>query len=247
MKFSANPRNLKYLTLGCGVLGLVLRLVLYGTGMEQGLLAQPHWAATALWLLTAGTLAALLYGTRAIRGPESVSDSFPAAPIAAGGCTLAAIGTAVTVLSESPAANPLCTVFGILAAAVLVVLGICRLFGIPAHALLYGFLSAYFAMRMVFQYRTWSADPQLMDYCFQLFSCVGVMLASFHLGAFDAGLGSHQKLWFWSLSAVYLCCLTPAGPGNSTLYVTCALWLVTNLTCLDAKKRRRKPKLNLED
>lgn len=247
MYFSPNFRKLKGLSIVCGIAGMILRLILYATGMDRGLLAQPHWASTALWILTAAVLAGLLYGTRSIRSPKKASDAFPASPIAAGGSVLAAIGTIVTVLSESANANPVCTVFGLAAAVILVALGFCRLRGIPAPALLCGLLSAYFAIRMVFQYRTWSADPQLMDYCFQLFACVALMLACFQLGAVDAGLGSHQKIWFWSLCAAYLCCLTPAGPGNSALYVTCALWLVTNLTDPDDKNRRWKPKYCRED
>lgn len=247
MKFSIKPDQLKYLTLGCGALGLALRYTLYATGTDaRGLLISFHWSAIALWLLTAVVLVGLVYLTRSIDGPGSCADCFPCSAVAWIGCIVGGFGTAIATVLESGTMPLLCNVLSYLAALLLLILGVCRLLGIGADALLHGALCLYFALRMVFQYRSWSSDPQLMDYCFQLFACVGLMLAAYHQGAFAIGLGSHKKLWFWTLLTTYLCCLTPVGPGNSLLFVACGIWIFTNLSVLHARPRRRKPALNLD-
>ena len=49
--------QLKYGTLGAGLLGLLLRVLLYSTGIDRrGLLISGHWAQIALWLLTAAVI-----------------------------------------------------------------------------------------------------------------------------------------------------------------------------------------------
>lgn len=243
MKRTITPPTLICLSLGCGLLGMALRYLLYAQAADALGLLSSHWASPALWVLTALILAVLLYGTRTIQGPQNILDCFPTSIPAAVGCAAAAVGFLITAFQETTSISFL---LSIATALLLFGLGLCCLLGIAPHALLGGGLSACFAIRMVLQYRTWSADPQLMDYCFQLFACVGLMLASYHQGAFGIGLGSHKKLWFWSLTSLYLCCLTPAGPGSPLLYLTCGVWMLTNLTTLVPRPRRQRAKLDLE-
>lgn len=252
MKISVKPNTIKYLVLGAGALGLLLRYLLYATGTDdQGLLVRDHFARILIWLLTAVTLAGLFVLTRKITGPEPYRDRFPASTPGGIGCILAAGGTLLTTISEMPnatgSAELVCTVLGFAAALILLLLGICRLTGFEPGFLLHAVLCVYFALRMVAQYRYWSSDPQLMDYCFHLLACVGLMLASYHHAAFGAEMGSHRQLWFFSLAAVYLCCLTLAGPEDQLFYLTCGIWLFTNLTSLTAKPRRQRPALDLQE
>ena len=251
MKFSVKPKILIYLVLGSGVLGLALRYLLYATGTDsQGLLAASHFARYLIWILTAVTLAGLFLLTRQISGPELYRDCFPASTPAGIGGILAAIGVLLTTITEASAgtgaAEMACTVLGYVAALVLLFVGVCRLCGMQPGFLFHAVLSIYFALRMVAQYRHWSSDPQLMDYCFHLCACVGLMLTSYHHAAFGAELASHKRLWFFSLATVYLCCLALAGPENQLFYLTCGIWLFTNLSSLEAKPRRQRPSLNLD-
>lgn len=239
MNISANPKKLLYLVLGCGILGLELRYVLYTAGQDsQGLLVSNHWSMVLLWTLSVLTLLGLWYLTRQIEGPVSYQRSFPVSGLAGAGSLLAAAAVLISTLKSGGSAVG--TILGILAAAALVLTGLCRMFGFVSNALLYGLLCVYFAGRMVTQYQSWSADPQMIDYCFHLFACVSLMLSSYQLGAFDAGLGNHRRLWFWSLLSVYLCCICMVGPGGSLFYPACALWLLSNLSCLNPRRRRPK-------
>lgn len=250
MKLSVKPATLKYLILGAGALGLLLRFLLYATGTDdQGMLVRGHFCNFLLWILNAAVLAGLFLLTRQIRGPELYRDCFPTSTSAGIGCVLGAAGVLITSIREASADDAtqlVCTVLGFATALVLLFLGLCRLCGFEPHFLFPAVLCVYFAIRMVSQYRHWSADPQLQDYGYHLCACVGLMLTAYHHAAFGAELGNHRRLWFFSLVTVYLCCLTLAGPANHLFYLTMGIWLFTNLTNLTAKPRRRRPALHLE-
>lgn len=251
MKISVKPATLKYLVLGAGALGLLLRFLLYATGTDdQGLLVRGHFSSYLMWILNTVVLVGLFLLSRSITGPELYRDCFPTSTPAGIGCILAAVGVLITTIAEASATDTtqlLCTVLGFAAVLILLFLGFCRLCGFEPNFLFPAVLCVYFAIRMVSQYRNWSADPQLQDYCYHLCACVGLMLTAYHHAAFGAGMGSHRQLWFFSLATVYLCCLTLAGPENQLFYLTTGIWLFTNLTSLAAKPRRRRPALNLEE
>ena len=100
---------------------------------------------------------------------------------------------------------------------------------------------------MVSRYQMWSSDPQLQDYCFYLTAYVALMLTAYHHAAFDAGMGSHKLLWFFSLAAMYLCCLSLKGNADTVLLLGCGVWAFTNLTHLTVRPRRQRPALDLSE
>lgn len=252
MKFTIKPKDLTYLTLGAGGLGLVLRILLYTTGMDdKGLLKSGHVANILIWLLTGLVLAGLFLLTRKITGPERYQDAFPVSGVGAIGSVLAAAGILIDTISllgnRVGLQDTICSIAGFIAVAALVLTGLCRLGGYKPSFLCHALLSAYFALRLVCQYRAWSWDPQLQDYCFQLFACVGLMLTAYYRAAFEADMGSHHKLWFVSLLTVFLCCMALAGKQDHLFYLTAAVWAWTNLSNLTVRPRRRRPALVLED
>mgnify|MGYP003301256897 CR=1 FL=1 len=57
MSMSAKPNQLKLFVAAAGLLGLLLRLVLLETALdEKGLLVSGHWADVGVWLLTAAVI-----------------------------------------------------------------------------------------------------------------------------------------------------------------------------------------------
>lgn len=230
MSSSIKSNLLKLLTLICGLLGLALRYALYAVGTDaEGLLLRWHWAGILLWSLSVVTLAALWLLTRHLRDPEPGDEIFAPSVLGCIGYVLMAASLLTTTIYEAATVSIVGTVSGYAAAAIMLALGILRLFPIRPSALLHSGLCVYFALRMVFQYQNWSSDPQIVDYCFELFACVGLMLSSYHLAAVGAGMGSQRKLWFWSMATIYLCCLTPAGPSSSLPYFPAIAWLLTSL------------------
>lgn len=252
MKLHMEPKKLKFLILGAGVSGLVLRILLYAVGMDgRGLLIPNHPASIALWCLTAVAAAVLLVFSRKITGPEEYADAHPVSFGAAMGCFALTAGLALTTVREfsefSSRLHLIIWILGLICTVTMGITGVCRLLGRKPYFLMHTALCIYFALRMVSRYRVWSSDPCLQDYCFYLTSYVALMLAAYHQAAFDAGMGKHRALWFFSLAGGYLCCLSLKGTQDTLLLLGCAIWCFTNLTCLTAHQRRTRPALKLDE
>lgn len=241
MPLAVKSNQIKLTFLGAGALGLMLRVILFATGVDKkGLLVSGHWAEVTVWLLTAALALGLFLLLRKCSGPKQYRQAFPASAFSAIGSILA--GCAF-VLSGAPAAAEgkmavaeLALRF--VATAALLGVGYCRFVGRKPYFLLHGAVCLYLALRMVCQYRLWSSDPQLQNYCFNLGAYVALMLTAYQLAAFDAGLGNHRSLWASGLSAVYLCMLSLVG-SEPFLLLCCGIWAFTNLSCL--KHHRTKP------
>lgn len=251
MKLSLNPKQFKKLILGASILGFVLRIMLYTTGVDgRGLLRPTHWSNICLWILTTLTAAVLILRCRTVAGPERFKDCHPASLRAALGAFAAMAGIGWVTLRDfgkyTDRLNLIVLVLGLCSTAAFLCIGLCRLTGRRTHFLLHTVICVYFALRMVSQYQLWSSDPQLQDYCFHLTSHVTLMLTAYHHGAFDAGMGSHRALWFFSLASVYLCFLSPFKTGDIWLLLGCSIWALSNLTQLTVRQRRPRPVLNLD-
>ena len=251
MKLTVKPNLLKNMILGAGIFGFALRVALYTTGFDgQNLLIHSHWASVSLWILTAVVTVAIIIFTQKLDGPADYNDALPASFSGAVGAFAAAFGIGITTVREFAEfysrLHLIVWILGLCATVALVLVGISRLLrnrpAFPLHTI----VCIYFALRMVSQYQRWSADPQLMDYCFYLTACVALMLTGYHQAAFAAELGKHRSLWRLSLTAVYLCCLSLVGSRDTLLMLTCGIWAFTNLTSLTPRPRRQRPALILE-
>lgn len=228
------PQIFKYLTLAAGIVALLLRFVLLETGVdEKGLLVTGHWADRAVWLLTAVMIGCIFLFARKYTGPDACHTASPASVPRCIGSLVAACGfllsgSAVSVTIPLAAAEP---VLRILAAAVLAAVAYCQFRGKKSPFLFHATVCLYLALRMVCRYQAWSADPQLQHYAFYLGAHVALLLGSYQLTAFDAGLGNHRSLWRWSLGAVYLCLAALPGCEEPFFLLCCAVWMLTCLSC----------------
>lgn len=232
MKVSVKTDTLKYLILGAGGLGLVLRILLYATGIDgRGMLVQDHWAGIALTVLTVAILSITFFCTRSVN-----RGTGPARVLSAMGAFTALIGIAFTTGREfaefSNRLHLLVWLLGICAMAAMGRIGLCRLMQKKPHFLLSAIVCLYFALRMVSKYQMWSAEPQLLDYCYYLGAYVALMLAAYHHAALDEGAGRHRSLWFFSLMAVYLCTVSLQSGMDTLLLFGCGAWAFTNLPAL---------------
>lgn len=235
MSTNLKSKYLKLFVVAAGLLGLMLRAVLFATGMdEKGLLMSGHWADTAVWLLTAAVIGASFFALRRCAGPEVYDDAFPAPTLRAIGCLVAACGL---LLSGAPvvaevrlaAAEP---ILRILAAAAMAAVAYCRFRSKKPNFLLHGTVCLYLALRMVCRYQVWSSDPQLQDYAFYLGAHVALMLSCYQLAAFDVGSGNHKALWNWGLAAIYLCLTALPGSEEPFFLLCCAVWMFTGVSRL---------------
>ena len=246
MKSILQPHKLKLLVPACGAAGLLLRLLLTATGTDdKGLLMPFHPAWIGLLLLSAATAGAILAGTRALRGPGAYRSSFPQSTVTAAGCFLAAVSAVMYVFSLWRSGSIFYAAAGILhaAAAVLAVpafllVCLCRHTERRPSFLCHVLICVYFALRTLTLYQHWSFDPQLQDYCFQLFASICLTMTAYQLALFDTGKGSHRTLWAWGLASVYLCCLCI---DSGLFYLTGAAWAFTGLSTLRRPRYVRRP------
>lgn len=242
------PRMLKLLIPAAGLAGLLLRLLLNATGTDdKGLLRPWHPCWLLLLALTAAAALAIIAGTRPIRGSTAYRACFPGSVYPAAGCVLAAVSAAVNAFafwgsSAGPFVNPIaaaghyCTGAALtLAPLALVAVALCRLKERKPNFLLHVVICLSFALQTLTLYQTWSFDPQIQHYCFQLLASIALTMTAYQLACFDTGKGSHRKLWLWGLAAVYLCCVSMA---NGLFFITGAAWAWTSLSAL---RRPRKP------
>lgn len=237
MKNIFSPKNLPWAVVSAGGIGLLLRLWLLNSGIdEQGFFISGHLADILVWVLTAIVIIAVLLCTRSLQQATKYAFNFPESIIGGIGCLLGAAGIAIASIAELTVyddALALATaILGLFGAVSLGYLGFCRYKGLRPSILCHCALCIYLMLRLINQYRHWSADPQLQDYCFQLLATVCLMLAAYHRATFDANLGKRRPHAVYHLCAVYFCCLSLAEVSNIAFYLGTGIWMLTDLCSL---------------
>ena len=230
---AVKPNQIKLLVGSAGILGLALRAVLYANGVDQkGLLISGYWAGNAIWCLTAVVAVVLLLLCRRLNGTQDCEKAFPASALGAAGSALAGIAFLLSPVAQTPsqAFGTIEPVLRYASAGALIFISYCRFRSKAPQFLLHGIVCLYLALRLVCQYRLWSADPQIQNYAFYLGAHVALMLTAYQFAAFDAGFGSHQKLWGAGLAGIYLATLSLVPVKESFFLICCVLWIVTNLS-----------------
>lgn len=240
MKKLFNTTLLPILPLSAGLSGLVLRVLLYATGIdEKGLLVNDHPLISLSFILAALVLGAVFLCCRDIPATGKPAALFPESPVAAFGCSAAAVGILLTDTYElfirKDTITSACFVLGIAAAACLLFAAHCHKQGKHPSFLIYGIVTVYLMLHPLSQYRLWSADSQLMNYGFHLLASVFLMLTGYHRTALDAGKGSVRWHTFCCQAALFFCCVSIHG--NSWLfYLSMALWTTTGLCALNKQE-----------
>ena len=227
------PKHLKFLAIGTGIAGAAFRVALYITGLDgKGLPIRGHWAGTALLLLTLAVFAWFSLRSRSLPDSGEYRDAYPASVAGGIGCLAAAMAFLLAGLPESMVGSlkipELILRYGSVFS--LSFLAMCRFTGRKPLFLFHGIVCLYLMLRLICLYRFWSPDPQLIDYGYYLGSYIAMILACYQLAAFDAGLGSHRKLWFWGLVSVYLCAVSLSGNQEPLFLLLCIIWIFTGLS-----------------
>lgn len=234
-------RLLPRLILIAGGLGLLLRIWLLKTD-AQGFLMPNPFAATVLIFLSLGVLAGLFLLSRDWQEGTKYSFNFPANPIAALGTALAAFSILLhSILSLSGSDNTFTTLTGILGIAAAAALGFCawcRYLGKRPNFLFYLVSCVYFVFLLICQYRSWSIDPQLLDYAYPLLATVCLMLASYHRASFAADQGKRSHYGFFALAAVFFCCVSLTSWMDIVLYLGTGAWMLTDICKLTPMHNR---------
>lgn len=227
---------LPLVSLGGGLITLILRLILLSQADSTGLLPVGHFAGILSWVITVAVLVYLLIGTRSLNEAKKYAFNFPADPLAAGGILAAALGILITSISELIGSTDLlctiCSVFGFLCVPALAFLSQCRKSGRRPSVLFHALVCVYLMLHLVSHYRVWSAYPQIQTYGFDLLALVCLMLASYQRCVFDINRGSRRAYVFTSLSGAFFSIAALPGSSNVLFFLGCAIWMLTGLCSL---------------
>ncbi len=234
MKKLLTPLYLPPLVLGAGSVGLLLRVWHQISGLDaKGLPIRGHIAEILLWILTAITVVGIFLLTRCLTDKSNYFINFPPSLIGAVGAAIGALGigmtSVITLTASAVGIDVICGWAGILVAVLLLYLGFCRMKGLRPTASAHTVIALYLMLRLISFYRHWSADPILLDYCFQLLANVCLMLAVYQRAAFSARLGRRHSYVFFALTGIYFCCLSLVAWEDIILYLAMAVWMLTDL------------------
>ena len=138
MKKILNSKTIPYIVIGGSVVGLLLRLWTLGTGADAfGLYPRNPLAWVLLWLLTAAVISAVVVAIRPLKKSGNYHENYPKSVpgmigyVLAGGCFIMSginqLGN-LTGITDQVAA-----IAGLIAGAVMLVLGVLRLLGIDPN------------------------------------------------------------------------------------------------------------------
>lgn len=216
------------LSLGGGCVGYLLRRIAQ-SGAQGGL---EYWINPMLGFAAAVALAgAMILVIGKVEPDGTCRGSFPASRIGAlgtwGAAALLFFHAFSTLLERPDRLTMLVELVGVICAIALVFTGWCRCTGRRPNFLYHALVCVYFALHMVSSYRSWSAEPQMLTYMYQLMALAAVAIAAYYRCCFDANHGNRQMYLRFSFPAVMLC-IVAAADGSKLLYLAAALWLGTN-------------------
>ena len=107
---------------------------------------------------------------------------------------------------------------------------------------LYMIAALFFAAELICEFRFWSRDPEILDYCFDLLALICVMCATYHLGGFCFDRGSRRRTAFFSLCGIFFCAaaLADGSVSSRVRAAAAALWLLSNLLPLLRRVKKNK-------
>ena len=242
MKRSLKNQILPWMAPVLGLLGMASIWAVFTFGSDEKNLILPfHISILAVWLLTAAMVGGTVYLLWDLTESGGYRRLFPDSRLAALGTLVAGLCILATVIESLTAMNePIRILSGILkiaAGAALLHLAWCRWNNIRGSFLAWAAVTAYMLLRIMFEYRSWSVEPQLLHYLFPLLASVCMALAMYHRTAFALRLGSRKQFLFFSQIGAFCCLLAlPAEPVP--FYLGMAVWALTDRCSLKAVKPR---------
>jgi len=208
-----------------GLAGFFMQCWLFSSVDANGLLPPYHIAGIVSFVLLAMTLVICWLGSR--EETEIFPDKlFFSSAAAAVGIGLSAVGVAFSAFTTAGKGILQILTFGtgILAAAALGYIAVCRAKKFHADAMLHCIITVYLILRTMSNCSVWSAEPQLLLYFFPLLACVFLMITSYYRAAMALGAERSKRYVFFSQAALF-CCLLCCRGSDWLFYLSGALWL----------------------
>ena len=145
----------------------------------------------------------------------------------------------VEALRSGPGiSNPIMCLLGLAGAICCMVAAHGRKTGTPAHPAVELMPVVYLVVKLVLNFKEWSIDPIILDYCVILFALIFSLLA-FHRGAgFVFDRGRPRTTLFFAMCATYFCAaaimdgIADLSPATIITYLGLLLWQLPVIICL---------------
>ena len=200
-----------------------------------------------VWLFSVVTILALVLAalySRTLRGRKKFAAiTGTAAPLLILGCAAAllmAVGSLMLLFSPKQQGDVLVALGGLLTALCWIASAMSRFNGKQPHVVLYLLPVVFYVVNLVCQFRFWSRDPVILDYCYELGALICILFAVFHLCGFCFDKGSRRAAVFFSIGGIFFAAASVAKASvvDLTTYLAAILWLGSHLWLLLRPKQR---------
>jgi len=241
MKHPFRSHILPLFSIGAGGLGFALRLWLFSSVDEKGLLPAGHFADAALYILTALVLGILFLATRQVL-PRRMNKN-TVRLFCSGAYLLGGLGLLVNGISSSSSGNARLAVLATAAcgvgAVVMISMAVLKFSRKRLPYWLPAILTVVLMLCTVAQCQIWGAEPQLQVYFFPLLSSVFLMLTTYYSAVLDAKKASRRWFVFCNQSALFFCCVS-LWSDSWLFYLTMAFWMFTGLCSLETQSSEKE-------
>ncbi len=125
---------------------------------------------------------------------------------------------------------------GVICGALLIISDALRIMGKSSNFMLLLLPCLFLAGRLIFDFKQWSYDPIVIDFCFKLLASITAMIACFNLAGFPIGIGKKRATIFFCLLAfAFAAMLIPdyllgcnCSISDLVIYLSMGLWCLIN-------------------
>lgn len=235
MRAKTNRIPILVLTVTGATAGFVLRRWQLGRAFDAEGLVVPGcasiWLLAVFCILMAAALA-LVCSTLRRRGEYEAcfSSGLPELVISVAAALLVLLGSVISLMADPQGSNLVVGFLGICAALCIAVTAAQRYRGVMPSAAVHILPCVYLVVKLIVDFKHWSVDPAVLDYCFELFAAISFMCAVYHLGGFCFQKGKRRMSAFWCLVGILFAAISLADGGLSHSFLVggMGLWVGIN-------------------
>lgn len=243
MKLPFQNKHLPLITLGAGIIGMLLRIWYLTSTDAKGLLPAFHLADTFCYIIFAIGLAVILLTVRQLPNEGKYHRLFPASIRRCVGCAVGALTILFTslydVIHKASLSLP-ALILGVFAAASLLLLAFCRYKGSRPTAFLLLPPVVYLMFHAVIQARLWSSETQASVIFFPFMASIFLLIHAYFLAALTVRQKGLRQYVFFNQVTLLLCCIS-FSCNSRLFYMGMAAWVGLDLCAFPKKRRRVQP------
>lgn len=154
-----------------------------------------------------------------------------------------AVGSAAMFLKPQLGSDSYIAVGGFVAALCWIASAVFQRRGRTPHWLLATLPVLYFMAKLIPDFRVWSRDPAILDYCYDLLALLSILCAVLHAGRFVFDSGRRRSAVFFCLCSEFFGAASLAGASKRHLALTLGamVWIGVQLWSLLSAAEREEP------